>query len=133
MATDENAIRDLVGLHAQLTDDGEYERRVKLYTEDGELVMLGKSTVGREDLAKQMASTADPLRLGKHIVTNVVPTIDGDKAEVSSDFAFVRAIAGGGFGVMAAGRYADKMERHDGRWLFKQRIIHMIQAPPASS
>src|SRR5580692_3353729 len=43
MATDEDAIRDLVGLHAQLTDDGEYEERVKLYTEDGELIMLGKS------------------------------------------------------------------------------------------
>jgi hypothetical protein len=129
MPTDEDAIRELVALHAQLTDDGEYERRVQLYTKDGELVMMGKSTVGHEALAKQMASTADPQRLGKHIVTNVVPTIKGDKAEVSSDFAFVRANAGG-FGVMAAGRYADIMERHDGKWLFKQRIIHMIQPPP---
>jgi uncharacterized protein (TIGR02246 family) len=131
MATDEDAIRDLVGLHAQLTDDGDFERRVTLYTEDGELIMLGKSTVGREALGKQMASTADPLRLGKHITSNVVVTVNGDRADVSSDFAFVRAGAGG-FGVMAAGRYADVMERHDGRWLFKRRDIQMISPPPAS-
>ena len=129
MTTDPEAIRSLVALHAQLIDDGNVDERVKLYTEDGELVYAGVSSVGREALAKAFASTVDPQRLGRHMCVNTVVDLDDGRAEVRTDFMLVRA-SSTGVRVAAAGRYLDVMEKHAGQWLFRQRRVQVIETPP---
>jgi len=76
MPTDEDAIRNLIALHAQMTDDGEAKERVNLYTEDGEFDFAGVKSVGRDALAATFAASSDPARRGKHITANMVIEID---------------------------------------------------------
>jgi uncharacterized protein (TIGR02246 family) len=133
MPTDEDAIRNLIALHAQMTDDGEAKERVNLYTEDGEFDFAGVKSVGRDALAATFAASSDPARRGKHITANMVIEIDDARANVRTDWAFLRPGADG-FAVFASGRYYDVLEKHDGEWLFKQRRIAPLQpiTPPST-
>jgi 3-phenylpropionate/cinnamic acid dioxygenase small subunit len=128
MPTDEDAIRNLIALHAQLTDDGEFKERVNLYTEDGVFDFAGVTSVGRDQLASAFAASSEPARRGKHITSNTVIEIDGTRADVRTDWAFLRPGADG-FTVFASGRYFDLLEKHEGQWLFKQRRIVPIAQP----
>ena len=89
MPTDEEAIRNLIGLHSQLTDDGEYERRVQLYTEDG-VFDRGPgltSTTGNKAMGALLASPAHQAAIAgglAHFTGLPHVTIDGDEAVVIS-------------------------------------------------
>ena len=70
MARDESADRaeliELVARHAQLTDDGDWETRVGLYTEDGEFTSLdGVPRRGREELREAFSATAGRIKIGR--------------------------------------------------------------------
>jgi uncharacterized protein (TIGR02246 family) len=125
--TDEEAIRNLIGLHSQLTDDGDYERRVELYTEDGVFAMGDAISTGREEIVAAFAATSAPERRGKHITANTVMDIDGDTASVQTDFFFSLPSADG-LKPLAAGRYFDTFVKADGRWLYRERRITFLGA-----
>ena len=127
MPTDEEAIRNLIGLHSQLTDDGDYERRVDLYTDDGVFTMGEATSVGREELLASFAATSAPERRGKHITANTVLEIDGDTASARTDFFFSLPSADGPK-PLAAGRYFDTFAKRDGRWLYTRRQITFLGA-----
>jgi ketosteroid isomerase-like protein len=123
--TDEEAIRNLIGLHSQLTDDGEYQRRVQLYTEDGVFMMGDAASRGRDEMAEAFASTSAPERRGKHITANTVMEIDGDAASARTDFFFLLPSAEG-LKPLAAGRYFDTFTKKDGHWLYSERRITFL-------
>jgi ketosteroid isomerase-like protein len=123
--TDEEAIRNLIGLHSQLTDDGDYERRVELYTEDGVFTMGDATSTGREELSAAFAATSAPERRGKHITANTVMDIDGDSASVQTDFFFLLPSADG-LKPLAAGRYFDTFVKVGGHWLYRERRITFL-------
>jgi uncharacterized protein (TIGR02246 family) len=125
--TDEEAIRNLIGLHSQLTDDGDYERRVELYTEDGVFTMGDATSTGREEILAAFAATSAPERRGKHITANSVMDVDGDRASVQTDFFFSLPSAEG-LKPLAAGRYFDTFVRVGGRWLYRERRITFLGA-----
>jgi uncharacterized protein (TIGR02246 family) len=123
--SEEEAIRNLIGLHSQLTDDGDYERRVDLYTPDGVFVMGDATSTGKEELKVAFASTSAPERRGKHITANTVMEIDGDTARAATDFFFLLP-SPDGLKPLAAGRYADTFVKRDGRWLYTERRITFL-------
>ncbi|HEY6623558.1 MAG TPA: nuclear transport factor 2 family protein [Acidimicrobiales bacterium] len=127
MPTDEEAIRNLIGLHSQLTDDGDYERRVDLYTDDGVFTMGDATSTGRDELLATFAATSAPERRGKHITANTVMEIDGDTAGARTDF-FFSLPSPDGLKPLAAGRYADAFVKRDGRWLYSRRLITFLGA-----
>ena len=127
MPTDEEAIRNLIGLHSQLTDDGDYEQRVDLYTDDGAFTMGDATSTGREELLASFAATSAPERRGKHITANTVLEIDGDTASARTDF-FFSLPSPDGPKPLAAGRYFDTFAKSDGRWLYTQRQITFLGA-----
>lgn len=127
MPTDEEAIRNLIGLHSQLTDDGDYERRVDLYTDDGVFTMGDSTSTGRDELLATFAATSAPERRGKHITANTVMEIEGDTASARTDF-FFSLPSPDGLKPLAAGRYADAFVKRDGRWLYSRRLITFLGA-----
>ncbi len=127
MPTDEEAIRNLLGLHSQLTDDGAYEQRVELYTDDGVFIMGEATSTGREEMSAAFAATSAPERRGKHIIANTVMEIDGDTANAQTDFFFLLPSADG-LKPLAAGRYYDTFAKKNGRWLYTQRRITFLGA-----
>lgn len=125
--SDDEAIRNLIGLHSQLTDDGDYERRVALYTPDGVFVMGDATSTGTEELTATFAATSAPERRGKHITANTVMEIAGDTASAATDFFFLLP-SPDGLTPLAAGRYADTFVKSDGRWLYAERRITFLGA-----
>jgi hypothetical protein len=125
MTTDEESIRNLIGMHAQLTDDGLAEDRVNLYVKDGVFIQGEQRSEGRDELTKTFSLGKDPARRGKHITSNMVIDIKGDRAEVRTDFAMVKP-SPEGMNVLAIGRYYDILEKHDGEWLYRERKITFL-------
>jgi ketosteroid isomerase-like protein len=125
MASDTEEICRLIGLHAQLTDDGDYDARVLLYAEDGTFQM-GDNPVVEGQAALKESFAASSAR-GKHITANPVVKVEGDRASATTDFIF--AMAGeAGLGVMAAGRYYDTFTRSGGEWRYASRRITFMGA-----
>jgi 3-phenylpropionate/cinnamic acid dioxygenase small subunit len=122
MSTDEEAIRNLLGRHAQLTDDGDVAGRVKLYVEDGAYQMGEQRSVGRQQIEASFSATAPNMAGGKHVTSNMVIELQSGTADVRTDFAYFRTSVDGVTAV-AVGRYYDKVEKHDGEWLIRERRI----------
>jgi ketosteroid isomerase-like protein len=128
MATDEEQILMLVGQHSQLTDDGDYERRIGLYAEDGEFIMGDNPAAkGHEQLRATFAASSSPERRGKHITANSVITVTGDTAEGQTDFIFAH-LTDAGMQLLAAGRYYDTFAKVGGEWRYTRRQITFLGA-----
>jgi len=119
---------ELVGRHAQLTDDGDWETRVDLYTEDGEFTSLdGVLRRGRDELRQAFSATAGRM-VGKHITANTVVTIDGDRASGRTDYAFFM-VTGDAILPASVGRYHDEFVKGSDGWRFRSRRIEPLTAP----
>ena len=132
MARDEGGDRaeliELVARHAQLTDDGDWETRVGLYTEDGEFTSLdGVLRRGTDELREAVSATAGRMA-GKHITANTVITLDGDRASGLTDYAFFM-VTGDAIVPGSVGRYHDQFVRGSDGWRFRSRRIVPLTAP----
>lgn len=125
--SDREALMDLLARHAQLTDDGKWETRVELYTEDGEFTSLdGVTRAGRDQLREAFSATAGRL-VGKHITANTVLEVDGDRASGWTDYAFF-LVTDQGISVASVGRYHDQFVRGPAGWRFRSRRIEPLTA-----
>jgi 3-phenylpropionate/cinnamic acid dioxygenase small subunit len=127
MSTDEEMIRNLLGRHAQLTDDGEVAERVKLYLDDGVFQMGDRRSTGHQEIEAAFSVSAG-VKGGKHITANMVIDVRSEKASVQTDFTFLRATAEGVV-IVAVGRYYDSLEKHQGGWMIRERRIVPLAAP----
>ena len=119
MSSDHDAIRELLARHAQLTDDGKVDERVALYAEHGAFQMGDKRSEGHEELRHAFAASGSG---AKHITSNTVIELEGDRATVQTDFVVFKATPEG-ITALATGRYQDQMIRQDGRWCFAERVL----------
>jgi hypothetical protein len=125
--SDEELIKTLIGLHAQLTDDGNYAERIHLYAEGGRFITGDTVATGHEELSAAFAASSAPERRGKHITANAVIEVDGDVASGHSDFLFAHNTENG-LALLAAGRYFDTFAKVDGKWLYTERRITFLGA-----
>lgn len=125
--SDRAALLELVGRHAQLTDDGDWETRVNLYTEDAEFTSLdGVPRAGRDALREAFSSTAGRMA-GKHITANTTLELDGDRASGRTDYAFFLVTAEG-INPVSVGRYHDEFVKGPDGWRFRSRRILPLTA-----
>jgi ketosteroid isomerase-like protein len=132
VAGDEGAVRaelmELVGRHAQLTDDGDWETRVGLYTEDGEFTSLdGVPRRGGDALREAFSATAGRIA-GKHITSNTVLVVEGDRASGLTDYAFFM-VTKDAIVPTSVGRYHDEFVKGSDGWRFRSRRIEALAAP----
>ena len=122
----EFGVRRTLAAYCQLCDDGEFGALAAQFTVDGVFVFLDEVVTGRPALETWFASHQPPHRRGKHLTTNTIVEVAGDKASAVSDFLFVVATPAG-IEPALAGRYRDELSNVEGRWLVQRREAMLMQ------
>ncbi len=79
-------------------------------------------------LATLLAACSGNVREAPPVAANAAIDVDGDRAEVRSDYVFL-AFVDGALAPALAGRYHDQLRRVGGRWLFERREARPFTAP----
>jgi 3-phenylpropionate/cinnamic acid dioxygenase small subunit len=123
---DKDTIRELMAEYCFRLDDGRYDDMAALFTEDGTWdTAFGKAT-GRAAIAKLAADIRARAGVNRpraaHLVTNIVITLDGARAQVRSNW-MVMQNSPDGPKIGSGGAYRDEIVQCDGHWLFHYRKI----------
>lgn len=125
MSGDESDIRRLLAMYCQLLDDGRFDEWIELFTDDIEFVVMGMHKHGHADLRGFIEPSQQADARGKHMISEpwirleAGTAADATAADATTDFAWVskQGVVG------QAGRYHDRIVKHDGRWRFQRREI----------
>ena len=127
--TDEQEIQRAFAQYCHRCDDGDFAALLDLFAADAELVYGERTCRGRAQvLAFFEELQGKPAQRGKHMTSNVIIEVAGDRASVLSDFLFVR-FADGALSPVFTGRYRDRFARVAGRWCIARREIVQLDAP----
>src|SRR5712691_9641671 len=123
---EKDAIREVMAEYCFRLDGARYDDMAALFTEDGTWdTAFGKAT-GRTaiaGLARDIRIRAGDSRpRAVHLVTNIAITLNGDSAEVRSNWTVVQNSPEGPK-IGSGGAYADQLVKQDGKWLFRYRKI----------
>lgn len=126
MLTDYEQIQNLIGRYAHAADSFAAKEWADLFTVDGSLTEYGVTVSGRDrirallDLGHERKGSDTPLD-NKHIQTNCVIDLSGDRATATSDL-MVFVLDEAGWRVRGCGKYHDEIVRDtDNQWRFKSR------------
>jgi len=127
MPTAEDAIRTLVHRYAELIDAGDLDGVAALFA-NATWRSTGHDTVLRGATEARRAYEGvllyeDGTPCTKHVITNVVVDVTGDRASARSYFTVFQARPDLPLQAIICGRYADVFERIDGAWRFADRLI----------
>jgi ketosteroid isomerase-like protein len=124
-----SAIAELITLYAALNDAGDWDAVAMLYTEDGRMSRPAAPDdfiTGRAVILE--AFRARPARVARHIVANVLVTLNGRHANATSQILLFTgsSSADGGPPVLSAsaplvGTYRDQLVRTEQGWRFVER------------
>ncbi len=123
---EKDAIREVLAEYCFRLDGGRYDEMAALFTEDGTWDTAFGAATGREAiaaLARDIRAKAGPNRpRAIHLVTNIAISLDGENAEVRSNWTVVHNSPQGPR-IGSGGGYADRLVKQGGRWLFRTRRI----------
>ena len=121
--SDKDEIRELLARYCFALDAERFEEMAALFTQDGvweTAFGTGTGRVGIVAQARAIATAPRPRRV--HLTTNIVIDLDGDTATARSNWALIQNGPDGPV-IGSGGRYADRLAKVDGRWLFRHRAI----------
>ena len=98
---------------------------MRLFADDGCLVLMGQEHRGHAALRTFIALDQPPELRGLHITTDSVIEIADGKAKVSSNFIFVADGKTASL-VVAAGRYHDTLVEVGEKWLFARLETELV-------
>jgi ketosteroid isomerase-like protein len=134
---EKDAIREVLAEYCFRLDGGDYDGMAALFAEDGTWdTAFGKAT-GRTaiaGLARDIRARAGDNRpRAIHLVTNIVIALDGERAQVRSNWTVVQnspTNAPGAPNIGSGGGYADELVKQNGEWRFRYRKIDRFIAVP---
>lgn len=121
--TDHDAIRHLFAEYCLATDSGDTERWVGCFTDD--IVWDGGAFgrfEGREEARAYHLAGGDHARAMRHINSNILIDIDGDKAAVDSHIQ-VYDQSGVTPVIIFSGFYRDTLRKQSGQWRIHSRAL----------
>lgn len=123
---DIEAIKQLVARYNLAFDYGDVDAYLATWTEDGLFHRSNalRSYQGHEALRELI--TTFPVQ-GRHVSTNFVIDVDGDRATASSYLLYLSA---DGYQPVMFGVYADELVRADGGWRFSARRLKVDDGIP---
>lgn len=127
---EKDAIRDVLSEYCFCLDGGLHAEMAALFAPDGVWETAFGSGVGREgikDLLSRIGRPSGAEPRAVHLVGNIVIKIDGDRAQVRSNWVEPQNSRRGPV-IEAAGGYHDEMVKLNGKWLFKHRRIDRFVA-----
>lgn len=121
--SDEEAIRRIIALYAQLLDDQRFDDIGGLFTTDATLPWGGETLQGRDGIVRGLPATQPPApgRI-KHLVFAPVIDIDGDTARAWSDVIVSLVPEDGPAEMSFVGRYHDRFRREEGVWRMTSHV-----------
>jgi 3-phenylpropionate/cinnamic acid dioxygenase small subunit len=120
----DDQIRHTFAEFCQYLDDRRFEDWANLFTEDGLFNTLsGRAAILEMIQGAELATDPDLSR--KHVITNAIIDVDGDRAEAHCDLVMYDR-HGDGPWTVRIGRYDDHLVRHGDRWLFAERQLHFV-------
>ena len=117
-------IRQVIALYAQRADDRDAKGRAELFAPDahyfaGANELVGPAAIEAEIAARHVGQA--PERKTKHMLGNSVINVDGDRAEVFTDYVLlIRANDASPWETRGAGRYHDRFVKRAGGWFYAQ-------------
>jgi hypothetical protein len=127
---EKDAIREVLAEYCFRLDGGRYDDMAALFTEDGTwdtAFGAGRGRAAIAALARDIrAKAGDNRPRAIHLVTNIVIALNGNEAEVRSNWTVVQNSppnSPGGPKIGSGGGYADRMVKQNGAWLFRYRKI----------
>jgi uncharacterized protein (TIGR02246 family) len=119
----EAGIRRTLARYCHRCDDGDFDAFAELFRADARFVVLGQEHVGPDAIKAFMEQAQPPEARGKHFLGQSDIAVDGERADVVTDYTFI-AKRDGGYAITSAGRYHDTLVRDDdGEWRFAARRI----------
>lgn len=143
---DRAQIEDLQARYLFAFDWNDADAYANTFTEDGVLnfgwgEIKGRTAIrdfiasGEEDRTQQRANTpaGERPRVGRHIISNIVVKIDGDRATGRAYWTHMTTGPTGYGTVDFFGHYEDEMVKVDGAWLFASRHVYNEAIPEWSA
>jgi len=142
---DKLAIRELLERYMRYNDDGDAKRCIELFEPDARYQVVGRVMRGHAEIAAFWKEVWQP-EAGEakwtdagglliqprsvHICSNPIIELDGDQANVESDFLVASRGEDGKARIMLVGRYRDRLRRGaDGKWRIKVRTGVSVARP----
>ncbi len=123
---EKDAIREVLAEYCFRLDGGRYDDMAALFTEDGTWDTAFGAATGRAAIAQQARDIRARAGANRpravHLTTNIVIALNGDEAEVRSNWTTVQNSPQGPK-IGSGGGYADRMVKQGGKWLFCYRKI----------
>ena len=123
---EKDAIREVLAEYCFCLDGGRFDDMAALFTADGTWDTAFGAATGRAaiaGLARDLRVRAGANRpRAVHLVTNIAIALDGERADVRSNWTTVQNSPEGPK-IGSGGGYADQMVKEAGRWLFRYRKI----------
>ena len=120
MTNDQAAIRELIAGYALALDAGDIDGCLKLFTDDAEFLVYGRSFAGSDGIGKMFRDAPR----GLHLTGVSRINVRDDTASARSQVLFVRA----GDLHLRPALYDDELIRVDGHWLFQRRRCRFISS-----
>ncbi len=131
LARDKTAIAELIARYNFAIDHDDYQGWANCFAPEGIFDgMIGKFDAHREldrftSEVKRLSADSPNLR---HYVTNILTDVDGDTARSKCFLMMTSTTKESGTKVVIAGEYEDQLVKHDGKWLFSYRKVHIDAA-----
>jgi hypothetical protein len=122
---DKDAIRELLAAYCFRLDGYRLRELAGLFSDDGQWISRYGHATGREAIERLLAKLVPVPSSGqrrKHFTTNIIIKLDGDRAEVVSNFLVVRDSRAGPV-IAVAGTYDDLVVRVGATWQFRSRRL----------
>ncbi len=127
---DRLAIEDLFVRYTTALDAGNVETIVDCFTEDASLesptvgTYLGRARI--REFAERFARFHENGAQLRHMISNLAVTVDGDRARATC-YLLNLITRNGNSEMLAPGRYECDLERRDGIWRFRRRLVILDQ------
>jgi len=123
---DRLAINDLFVRYTTALDAGDVDTIVGCFTEDGSLESPTVGTYSGRAAIREFAVRFARFREGgsqlQHVISNLAVKVDGNQATATCYLLNI-ITRNGESELLAPGRYECRLEKIDGEWLFKHRLV----------
>ena len=129
-----DAIRELMARYAQALDACRFADVAACFAPDGEWTTdygTARGPAGIEAFIRGIVPVKGEGPQRKHYITNIIITVDGDRASAVSDYLIVRESENGLIPVMG-GTYKDQFRNTQAGWRFSRKeLVHDIKGDMA--
>jgi SnoaL-like domain len=131
---DREAIRLVLRDYGRLLDERKFDDFGQLFAPDGEYVSAGRTTRGPVEIADSLRRIMAGNALGIaepnfHVLFNERITLQGDRAQATSQSFFVAPDADGAPKLVMMASYEDQLVRTAQGWRFARRVVHGNMVP----